>query len=205
MEGVAAGGLRTRECTFEFDDEGGGRITHARTESSFAFKGAGFFEVTLGVGDSPLERYTHLLLPEVTEQAQQWATRVKANDGTRDLWAEHQRERELLNSARYENVEDTRFTPEERDEIAEQLRKIKESLRGTHLLTEDVAARLDYMEEASRHATRKQWWLMFCGTLFTVIVTDLLPPDTAQDVFAIALRGLGHIFGFGPPGLPPGT
>lgn len=78
-------------------------------------------------------------------------------------------------------------------------------MRHTHLLTEDVAARLDYMEEASRHATRKQWLLMFCGTIFTVIVTDLLPPDTAQDVFAIALHGLGHIFGFGPLGLPPGT
>lgn len=102
MEGVAAGGLPTRECTFDFDDEGGGCITHARTESSFAFEGAGFYDVTLGVGDGPLERYTRLLLPGVTEHAQQWATRVKANDGTRDLWAEHQRERELLNAAGYE-------------------------------------------------------------------------------------------------------
>jgi hypothetical protein len=57
-----------------------------------------------------------------------------------------------------------------------------------------IEARFDQAEEAARHIGRKDWLLLFSGVIFTLIVTDLLPPAVAQHVLMMALHGLEHLF-----------
>jgi hypothetical protein len=70
-----------------------------------------------------------------------------------------------------------------------------------------VEARLEEAEAATRRIGRKDWLLLLCGVMFTVIVTDLVPPEAVQHVLAMALHGLDHLFGGGGrrPQLPPMT
>jgi hypothetical protein len=48
--------------------------------------------------------------------------------------------------------------------------------------------------------------MAFNGAVFSLILTDLITPDTAQHVILMALHGIGHLFGIGepPPHLRPG-
>jgi len=132
FEAVVAGGLDARECTLDYDDAGG-RITHAPSESYFLLEGdPGHYTSTMAVSKDlprPLEHYTW---PTVEERIQRWAEEVKRDVETPDLWAQLQREREILTGARYEDVENTPFTSDEQAEIAEQLRQIKEFVKETY-------------------------------------------------------------------------
>ncbi len=87
------------------------------------------------------------------EKVRLWAEEVKHDVDTPDLWAELQREREILTGARYEAVENTLFTPDEQAEIAKQLREIKEYVKKTYSLSSEqmsrVEARLDEAEAAT--------------------------------------------------------
>jgi hypothetical protein len=137
---------------------------------------------------------------------------VKQYVETPDLWEELGRAREFLGSSSgYESAENSLFTREEQAQISRQLREIKEQLRKTYGLTAGqfsrVEARLDDAEKASQRMGRKDWVLLFAGTIFTLIVSDLIPPDVAQHILAMAVHGLGHLFGAGtgptqPTGLP---
>jgi len=83
-----------------------------------------------------------------------------------------------------------------------------EYLKKTYSLSNEqisrVEARLDEAEAATRSIGRKDWVLLFCGVMFTVIVTDLLPPEAVQHILAMALHGLDHLLrgGARPPQLP---
>jgi hypothetical protein len=69
-----------------------------------------------------------------------------------------------------------------------------------------VDARLEHVEEASKRMGRKDWITVLNGAVFSLILADLITPDTAQNVILMALHGIGHLFGVGgpPPHLPPG-
>ena len=81
------------------------------------------------------------------------------------------------------------------------MKEIKGYVRKTYSLSAEqfshVEARLDEAERASRRMGRKDWLLLFSGTVFTLIITDLVTPDVAHHVFVMALHGLGHLFGNG--------
>ena len=66
-------------------------------------------------------------------------------------------------------------------------------------------ARLGQAEQASRRLGRKDWLMLFNGAVFSLILTDLITPQTAQQVIMLTVHGLGHLFGIGapPPHLPP--
>jgi hypothetical protein len=70
-----------------------------------------------------------------------------------------------------------------------------------------VEAMLDEAEAATSRIGRKDWLLLFAGVMFSVIVTDLLPPGVVQHVLMMAFHGLDHLFGGlpPPPKLPPMT
>jgi hypothetical protein len=155
--------------------------------------------------------YVASIWATLPEKVRLWAEEVKHDVDTPDLWAELQREREILTGARYEAVENTLFTPDEQAEIAKQLREIKEYVKKTYSLSSEqmsrVEARLEEAEAATRRIGRKDWLLLLCGVMFTVIVTDLVPPEAVQHILAMALHGLDHLFGGGGrrPQLPPMT
>jgi hypothetical protein len=50
---------------------------------------------------------------------------------------------------------------------------------------------------------RKDWLLVFMGTMWSVIITDLIPATAVQHIMVTVLQGLGHMFGIGisPPPL----
>jgi len=63
------------------------------------------------------------------QQVDFWVAAVKRDIDTPELWAELQRETELLGAVSDEAVENTPFTSAEQDEIAEQLRKLRDVVR----------------------------------------------------------------------------
>jgi hypothetical protein len=80
----------------------------------------------------------------------------------------------------------------------QQLREIKDYLRQERLLSDEhfslLDARFDQAEEASRRLGRKDWLLLFIGLIFSLIVTDLLPPAVAEHILMTILHGLEHLF-----------
>jgi hypothetical protein len=66
-----------------------------------------------------------------------------------------------------------------------------------------VEQRFDQAEDASRRLGRKDWFLLFLGTVSSLILPALVPPEVVQHIFIAAAHGLGHLFGYEPPpGLP---
>jgi hypothetical protein len=211
FEAVAEGGLDPRECTFDYD-EAGGRVTHVPSRSYFLLEGdAGHYTATAVVGENPpwpSESYTW---GNLEERVRRWAEEVNRDVDTPDLWAELQREREILPGAQYEDVENTPFSSDEQADIAAQLRQIKEFVRNTYSLSEEqmrsLEAKLGNIEAAAGRIGRKDWLLLLYGSMFSVIVTELLPPGAVRSILEMALRGLAHLFDVGsiPPQLPPLT
>jgi hypothetical protein len=207
---VKEGGLEPRECTFDFDDDGGCRITHAPSESSFVLAGDfGRFTTTAVVGQSAPSQLEAFTWPTVEERAERWARDVRRDVDTPDLWAELQRERELLSGARYADVENTPFTPREQAEIAEQLRQIKEHVETAYSLSEaqmlHLEAKLDDIAAAAGRMGRKDWTIWVSGALLGAFVQGILTPEVVQEVFRMTLEGLGYLLSGGgsPPLLPP--
>jgi len=212
FRGILDGGLDPIECELA-ESVVEVRIKHVPSGSVFILGGdARRYTGSYVVGDSALSwPYEAFTWTEVPEKVRRWAEEVRRDVDTPDLWADLQREREILTSARYEAVENTLFTPDEQVEVAKQLRAIKEYLKKTYSLSGEqmsrVEARFDEAEEAARGIGRKDWLLLFCGVMFTVVVTGLLPPEAVHHIILMAIHGLDHLFGGGgrPPDLPPIT
>lgn len=147
--------------------------------------------------------------PTVVERIELWAHNVKEDVNTPDLWAELQREREILTGARYEDVENTPFTSDEQAEIAEQLQQIKYFVKETYALSGaqmlSLEAGLDDLKVAAGRIGRKDWRLLFLGVILNLVFVVLLPPEAVHGIIAMAADGLDHLFGGGgsPPELPP--
>ena len=209
---VVAGGLDPRECTFDYGDAGA-RITHVPSASYLLLEGdITEYTAKAVVGESekwPVGLRTFWI--EVEKRVQAWAKEVKEDAETPDLWAELQREREVLTGARYDEVENTPFTSHEQAAIAEHLRQTKEYVTRTYSLSDaqilHLEAKLDDIAAAAGRMGRKDWTLLVCGALLGTSVQGILPPEAVQDVFRMTLDGLGYLFGGegGPPQLPPGT
>jgi hypothetical protein len=210
IEAVEKGGLARRECTFDFNDDGGCYITHGPSGSSFVVKGPFGRHTTIAVvGEGAPRQLDAYIWPKVEERAEGWARDVKRDVDTPDLWAELHGQREVLTGARYEDVENTPFTPDEQTEIAQQLQQIKGFVKEEHSLSEaqmrSLEGKLDYIEAATGRIGRKDWRILFYGVMFEVIVTALLPEHAVRDILTIAVRGLDYLLGGGggPPELPP--
>lgn len=128
---------------------------------------------------------------------------------TPDLWDGLHESKEFLGGQHEQAFENSPFTDAEQAQISEQIQQIKAYIENTYELASEqmshVEARLDEAEQASRRMGRKDWLLLFNGAVFSLILSDLIPPQAAQHVLLMALHGLGHLFGMGgpPPHLPP--
>lgn len=174
FEAVVAGGLDASECTLDYDDTSW-RITHVPSGSYFLLEGnPGHYNGTAVVGDAPPWPSESYSWGKVEERVQGWAEDVKRDVDTPDLWAELQRELELVTSARYDDIENTPFTPDEQAEIAEQLRQLKDFLKEKYALSEaqtlSLEARFDDLEAAAGRIGRKDWRLLFLGGILTLVV-----------------------------------
>jgi hypothetical protein len=159
------------------------------------------------VGDGLPQPLRHYTWPTVVERLQRWAGEVKRDIDTPDLWAELQRDRELLTSTRYEDVENTPFTSDEQAKIAERLEQIKEYIRATYELTADqyatIDARLDHLEGAAGRVGRIDWRNQLLGVFLGLLVDAVLPAEPVRQTLIVVLRGLAGLFGAdGVPELP---
>jgi hypothetical protein len=132
-----------------------------------------------------------------------WLGDVKRDLETPDLWAELQREAELLGANFNDITENTPFTPDEQKEIAGRLRGWAADARRTHSLSEAqtrvLNAKLDYLVNAAGRLGRIDWRNAFVGVILGYVLAAALPPDSARDML---FRAIGAIFGL--PELPSG-
>jgi hypothetical protein len=137
------------------------------------------------------------LWDNVLERASRWCSEIKEPD----LWYEAEAAKEIFATAN-EEPDNTPFTHEEQTDISVQLTAISKSIRELYALSDEkmsqISARLDEAEKASRRMGRKDWLLLFSGTILTLIVTDIVTPDVAHHIFTMAMQGLGHLFQGGP-------
>jgi hypothetical protein len=180
IEAVEKGGLARRECTFDFDDDGGCCITHAPSGSSLVVEGPfGRHITTTVVGEGAPQQLEAFTWPTVEERVERWARDVKRDVDTPDLLADLQREREILTGTRYEEVGNSRFTSDELAAIAEQLRQIKEYVSTAYEVSEaqmlHLETKLDDIAAAAGRMGRKDWALWVSGALLGAFVQGILP------------------------------
>jgi hypothetical protein len=184
------------------DDDGVVRIKHKSSPSCFTIRDDGAsYDARYVVGDGvewPVNAYSWgSIIPRIST----WLKDVKLDTDTPDLWAELQRDAELLRGATSDDVTDnTPFTPDEQNQIAARLQELAEQMRRTCSLsaaqTRTFDAKLDYLVNASRRFGRKDWLILCAG----VIVTATIPSEAARGMFMTLLRTIGHLYGL--PDIP---
>jgi hypothetical protein len=214
-DAVVAGGLDPSECKVQADDTGT-VITHTASRAHFTVTPKGSHYRTQAVVEdtpgwpSPLDRYRW---EAVTDPVKLWASNVKDDAETPDMWAELQRERELFSGVWTTDGQNTPFTVEDRTAIADQLRQLKELVSTRYALSamqiDSLENTLGYLADASTRAGRRDWALLVAGATLSWIVQSLVPQDAAQHILSIVMRGVrdlieGGLWG-GPSQLPGGA
>jgi hypothetical protein len=137
--------------------------------------------------------------PYVTD----WANSVKEGIELIDLWADIRRGQEILSDIEGVDSGNTSFTQDEQKQIAAQLQEVKKELKEQFELSSEqmtrIDERLDQAVEASTRMGRKDWLLLFGGTVFNLIVTDTVTSGVAGHIFTMVIQGLIHLFGTGGP------
>jgi hypothetical protein len=133
----------------------------------------------------------------VLAKIQEWAEAVIEWCNIPDLW-NMKADWERLTVSRAGAIENTPFTQEEIATVADQLAAIKREIGRTYSLTNEqltvVEARIDEVKEASRRIARKDWILLFAGTVFSLILVDAITPEIAQHILIMIAHGLSHLF-----------
>jgi hypothetical protein len=135
--------------------------------------------------------------------------KIEEDEKTPDFWDELKRSKEFVGGQPDANVENTPFSEAEQADISSQMALIKDYIKSAHELTSEqiahVEQRLDEAEQAGQRLGRKDWLMAFNGSVFSLLLADLITPKSGQHVILMAIHGLGHLFGFGgPPPLLPG-
>jgi hypothetical protein len=205
FEAIQAVGLDPKEFDLE-DADGEVRIKHKWSTSCFTFADDPSHYVgryVVGDGpDWPFEAYSwQAVIPRISR----WLGEVKGDLKTPDLWAELHRDDQLLFSATSDDVTgNTRFTPDEQNEIATRLQTLAEDARRTYSLSAEqvrvLDAKLAYLVNAARRLGRKDWLNVCAGVILTLIIGAVLPPSAPRDMFLGLLQAIGHLYGL--PDLP---
>ena len=156
---------------------------------------------------------TDVCWPELLSLVETWARKAheiaEEYAVTPDLWAQLRQSKALI--AEQQQFANTPFTEPEQSEISSQIQRVKEYIQATCELTAEQLAvvedRLDHAEQASHRIGRKDWLMLFNGALFSLVLTDLVPPQPVQHILWMTFRGLAHLFvgiGGGPPSLSHG-
>lgn len=134
---------------------------------------------------------------------QRWANEIWQVMEALDYWVEMRRGRELVAHIEQHGADNSPFTQDERRQIAAQLQEITKQLKEQFELTTDqveqIKGRFDEAAEASKRMGRKDWLLLFGGTILNLIVTDTLTPGVARRIFTMVIQAIAHLFTGGPP------
>jgi hypothetical protein len=146
----------------------------------------------------------------VLERAAAWARAIgrwmAEEVYTPDLWEELLAAKRLFGAQSLRGSENALFDIDEQAEISKQIQQVKIYVKRTYELSTEqfsrVEARLDEADRASRRMGRKDWLMVFNGAVFSLVLSDLVPPSAAQNILVATVHGIGHMFGITPP-LPP--
>jgi hypothetical protein len=129
----------------------------------------------------------------------EWLSYVKREHEAPDLWALLQEERDLVGGDAAEELENTQFSLEEQNRIAQQLNEAKAYVHATYELTSEqgksIDAQLDYLVDAAKRQGRIDWRNLVVGTLLSLVLQAVLPPEAAQSLLTFVLRSLAGLFG----------
>src|ERR1019366_560235 len=194
---IQAVGLDPKQFDLEDDDEF--RIKHKWSESRFIVGGdPGHYVGSSVVGDAPAWPVDKYSWDALISRISSWLEDVKRDLETPDLWAELQREAELL-GANDDVTENTPFTFDEQKEIAGRLQELAEHARRTNALSGEqmriLDGKLDYLVNAAGRLGRIDWRNAFVGAILGYIVTAALPPDARDIVLGLFRATIGHFYG----------
>jgi hypothetical protein len=204
FETIRSVGLDPREFDLE-NSQVDARIKHKLSESYFFVGGdAGHYVGRSVVGDGVDRQFDEFSWQPLIARVRRWFEEVKRDLATPDLWAELQRETELLRGHSDDSTENTLFTPSEQSEIASRLLELKD--RTTHAYSLSVAqmqvldAKIDYLTHAADRLGRIDWRNAFVGVILGYLLVLALPPESAHDIVVQMLLAIGPFYGF--PALP---
>jgi hypothetical protein len=203
-----------REAGFDpgdfFWDEDDVELAHTPSDYYFKF---GFAAGTSAVEFTPGENrpIQGAFAPSWQQQlalVPRWLELLRMEWETPDLWAELEREREVLGLAGGPGVENTPFTSEELALISDQIRELKQYVQAQALdegQLRELEARLDYVEAAAQRGTgRIDWWNQFVGAILNLVLQGIVQAHLVQAILVLAGHALGGLFGGGQPQLPGG-
>ncbi len=146
-------------------------------------------------------QYESLMWDAVEQVTRDWVRQVKKQN----IWTGNEEAKDAFTAAQGERAGNAPFTKDEQRQIAAQLQGVKEQLKEQFELTSEQIAhideKLDEAAEAAERMGRKDWLLLFGGTVFNLIVTDTVTPSVAGQIFTTVVHGLIHLFtgAGGPP------
>jgi hypothetical protein len=177
FEAIAQSSLDPTECTLDQNDNEV-LITHTNSGSTFrlTFDGTGhvdFFGVQSDVIDGHHLRFRAAYeIDSVTAWITTWANEVREIFDAPDLWVEMRRSRELIAQIQRSDSDNTPFTQDEQKQIAVQLQEITKQLKEQYELTDEQTEQIDeWRDEATEASTRlgrKDWRLLFYGTVLNL-------------------------------------
>jgi hypothetical protein len=122
------------------------------------------------------------------------------------LWAELQRNAQLLGRISGETHGNTKFTSEEQKDIERRLREVEAHVRDTYSLTESdfnlLRKKIDYLVDAAGRLGRIDWLNVCAGAIFGYILSVGLPVESVRPLVTDLLR---HLFEHGLPQLAIGS
>jgi hypothetical protein len=204
FEAIQGVGLDPKD--FDLDDgDAEVRIKHKWSASYFIIGGnPGHYGGRYLVGDAPPWPYEVYSWQTLMTRVSRWLEEVKHDLETPDLWAELQREAELLGDASNKATENAPFTLDEQEVIAGRLQEMAEYVGRTYSLSAEqmrvLNAKIDYLIDAAARLGRTDWRGVFFGVMLTFFLASAFPPESVSKFLLLVLRAIGHLSGF--PELP---
>lgn len=147
--------------------------------------------------------------PQELSYVRQWLGYVKREYEAPDLWAELERQRELVIAPPGAPEDNSPFTPQERELIEQQLSELKELIGQTYALQagqiRELHTRIDYLVDATARLGRFDWKQVLLSQLISLLLGAIIPQEAFATAIGFVTRSIGHLFGGGgPPELPGG-
>jgi hypothetical protein len=136
---------------------------------------------------------------EVLLHTKEWAEEIRKPN----FWVDLGSAKEILTRALNKSADNSPFTLGEQAEVAARLQAIQAYVEKTYELSREqikvVQDGFKEAESASKRIGRKDFVLLFGGTLLSLIVSGALTPEMVQHVLLVTMHGIEHIFGHEMP------
>jgi hypothetical protein len=154
------------------------------------------FAVVGGLPSATQTRSLHETWGEVVERVTSWVGELREDLSSPDFWTSLEGVPPLGDDATHDN---SPFTPEERQGIAERAAAIKTEAQSRYQLTDQqiqiLEAKLDYVVEASKRMGRLDWRNLVAGVVLDMVREAVLPTQTTTKVFNHLLTAVSHMLG----------